>query len=274
MVVRRQRPPGQTRGWGAGATGLGSAMKIGILQTGRSPEELRAKHGDYDDMFRRFLDGRGFEFVTYPVLDGILPSDVLEAEGWLITGSKFAVYENHPWIPPLENFLRHAFAEGVPVVGICFGHQIMAKALGGRVEKFAGGWSAGPEAYTLEGAPSATWLMSWHQDQVIEKPAAAEVAGSSPFCRYAALSYGDKAFTIQPHPEFVAGFLADLVVARRDVLPARIADKALAKVDQPLSSSAIADRIEAFFKKPRGSGRDGGSAADSRSTIQGDPGRF
>lgn len=227
-------------------------MRIGILQTGRSPEELRAKHGDYDDMFRRLLAGRGFELATWPVLDGDLPQDVHEAEGWLITGSRFAVYEDHPWIPPLENFLRRAFAEGVPIVGICFGHQILAKALGGRVEKFAGGWSAGPVAYRLDGLPGETWLTSWHQDQVVEKPAMAEVVGSAPSCRFAALAYGDRAFTIQPHPEFVAEFMADLVAARRAVLPAQVAEKALAGRAQPLASAAIADRIEAFFKRRRG----------------------
>ena len=101
-------------------------MRIGILQTGRTPEELRNKHGDYDDMFRRFLGGRGFEFVTYPALDGVIPKSVRDADGWLITGSKFSVYENHSWIPPLEDFLRHAYAEAVPIVGICFDHKLMA----------------------------------------------------------------------------------------------------------------------------------------------------
>ncbi len=101
-------------------------MKIGILQAGRSPEELRDRHGDYDDMFRRFLDGQGFEFVTYPVLDGVLPNSVDDAEGWLVTGSKFGVYEDHDWIPPLEDFLRQAYAQAVPIVGIYFGHQILA----------------------------------------------------------------------------------------------------------------------------------------------------
>jgi GMP synthase-like glutamine amidotransferase len=227
-------------------------MRIGILQTGRTPEELRKKHGDYDDMFRRFLGGRGFEFVTYPALDGVIPKSVRDADGWLITGSKFGVYENHSWIPPLEDFLRRAHAEAVPIVGICFGHQLMAQALGGRVEKYPGGWSVGPEVYELDGISDKACVMAWHQDQVIEKPAAAEIAGSSPFCKYAALSYGDRALTIQPHPEFDAEYVADLVVARRNILPDNLAEKTLTGLDKTLSSPAIADRIEAFFKKPRG----------------------
>ena len=227
-------------------------MRIGILQTGRTPEELRNKHGDYDDMFRRFLGGRGFEFVTYPALDGVIPKSVRAADGWLITGSKFGVYENHSWIPPLEDFLRRAYAEAVPIVGICFGHQLIAQALGGRVEKYPGGWSVGPEVYELEGISDTACVMAWHQDQVIEKPAAAEIAGSSPFCKYAALSYGDRALTIQPHPEFDAEYVADLVVARRNILPDNLAEKTLTGLDKALSSAAIADQIEAFFKKPRG----------------------
>ncbi len=227
-------------------------MKIGILQTGRTPEELRNKHGDYDDMFRRFLGGRGFEFITYPVLDGVIPESVRDADGWLITGSKFGVYENHSWIPPLEDFLRRAYAEAVPVVGICFGHQIMAQALGGSVEKYPGGWSVGPEVYELDGISDKACVMAWHQDQVIEKPMGAEIAGSSASCKYAALSYGDRAFTIQPHPEFDAAYVADLVVARRNVLPDNLPEKTLTNIDKPLSSAAIADLIEAFFKRPRG----------------------
>jgi GMP synthase-like glutamine amidotransferase len=96
-------------------------MRIGILQTGRTPEELRNKHGDYDHMLRRFLGGRGFEFVTYPRIF----KSVRDAVGWLISGLKFGVYENHSWIPPLEDFLRHAYAEPVPIVRICFGHKLM-----------------------------------------------------------------------------------------------------------------------------------------------------
>jgi hypothetical protein len=94
--------------------------------------------------------------------------------------------------------------------------------------------------------------MSWHQDQVIEKPAAAEIAGLSAFCKYAALSYGDRALTIQPYPEFDAVYVADLVVARRTMLPDNLAEKTLTGLDKSLLSAAIADQIEVFFKKPRG----------------------
>lgn len=99
-------------------------------------------------------------------------------------------------------------------------------------KKYPGGWSVGPEVYELDGISDKACVMSWHQDQIIEKPAAAEIAGSSAFCKYAALSYGDRALTIQPYPEFDAVYVADLVVARRTMLPDNLAVKTLTGLDK------------------------------------------
>src|SRR5690606_29335884 len=123
-----------------GATASGkTAMRIGILKTGQPPGEIRAEHGDYDDMFQRLLAGRGFDFTSYHVEAMDLPASVHDADGWLITGSRHGVYEDHPFIAPLEDFIRRAMAEHVPLVGICFGHQIIAQALGGQVGKHPAG---------------------------------------------------------------------------------------------------------------------------------------
>ena len=112
-------------------------MKIGILQTGLAPENLAPDLGDYPDMFAKLLDGNGFSFQTFRVVEGEFPARVTDCDGWLITGSLHGVYEDHPWIPLLERFIQDAFAARVPVVGICFGHQIVAQAMGGTVERFA-----------------------------------------------------------------------------------------------------------------------------------------
>jgi len=154
-------------------------MLIGILQTGQSPDMLAPTAGDYPDMFVRLLADQGLQFRTWRVLDMDLPADVHECDGWLITGSRFGVYEDHPFIKPLEDFIRRAYAAQVPMVGICFGHQIIAQAMGGRVEKYQGGWSVGPTEYDFAG--QRLRLNAWHQDQVVEKPANAEVAGCSDF---------------------------------------------------------------------------------------------
>ncbi len=224
-------------------------MKIGILQAGRSPDNLQAEQGDYDAFFRRFLDGQGFDFETFPVLDGVFPDSVEDADGWLVTGSRFGAYEDHDWIPLLEDFLRQSYAREIPIVGICFGHQILAQALGGKVEKFSGGWSAGVESYAHEGFPQGITLIAWHQDQVTELPADARVVGSSDFCPYAALAYGDRAYTIQPHPEFNDGFAYGLIEARRGILPEDVADRAEESLGVDTSSPELALYIASFFKR-------------------------
>ena len=224
-------------------------MKIGILQTGQAPEPLRA-HGDYPDMFVRLLDGHGFDFAHWHVEGGQMPASVHDADGWLITGSRHGAYEDHAWIPPLEDFIRRARADGVPMAGICFGHQIMAQALGGKVGKFPGGWAVGATRYDFDGQPVV--MNAWHQDQVLEPPDGARTIARNDFCAHAALSYGNWGYSVQAHPEFENGFVAGLIEARgRGLVPEPILDAATARLDTPLDSPAIADRIAAHFKAAR-----------------------
>ncbi|HIC67316.1 MAG: type 1 glutamine amidotransferase [Paracoccus sp. (in: a-proteobacteria)] len=225
-------------------------MRIGILQCGQSPAQLKDELGDYPDMFVRLLDGRGFTFRTWHVEGMEFPADVHEAEGWLLTGSRHGAYEDHDFIPPLEDFIRQAHSAGVPMVGICFGHQIIAQALGGKVVKHPDGWAVGAQDYDFGGKPVT--LNAWHQDQVVSRPEGAEVAGRSDFCRNAALIYGDRAFTVQAHPEFDDAFVQGLMDTRaRGVVPQDLLDRAAARMGQARDASGIADRIEAFFKQPR-----------------------
>ena len=88
--------------------------------------------------------------AVYPVLDGRFPTGPEEEDGWLITGSRHGVYEDLPWMRTLKDFLRQAAARRVPVVGICFGHQILAEAMGGRVEKSGRSWGVVPSRMWLE----------------------------------------------------------------------------------------------------------------------------
>lgn len=225
-------------------------MKIGILQTGRAPDDLLGKLGDYNTLFERLLDGNGFEFTTFAVVDMVFPQAVSDCDGWLITGSRYGAYEDHPWIAPLEQFIRDIHDDGRPLVGICFGHQIIAQALGGKVEKYSGGWSAGYTEYDFDG--QIIPLNAWHQDQVVEKPAAAKVIASTDFCKNAALVYGDRIWTVQPHPEFDAAFVDGLLKGRgKGIVPDEILEAASKKLERPTNSSEIAARIAAFFKKAR-----------------------
>ncbi|MEP2534001.1 type 1 glutamine amidotransferase [Shimia sp.] len=225
-------------------------MKIGILQTGKPPEEMLQDYGDYIDAFTALLANQGFEFEGWSVVDGDFPASVQDADGWLITGSRHGAYEDHDWIPPLEDFIRASISEKVPMVGVCFGHQIIAQALGGKVEKFSGGWVVGHQTYDFAGTQIG--LHAWHQDQVVELPPGATTIASQDHCAHAAIVYGDRAFTVQPHPEYDAGFIEGLIKIRgKGVVPEDQLTDALNGLGQPTANQTLADQFADFFRQER-----------------------
>ena len=161
-------------------------MKIGILQTGHVVEPLRSKHGNFNTMFEKLLAAEDFEFVSYPVIDGHFPASAETADGWLITGSASSSYEQLDWIVELEDFIRSVYARSIPIVGICFGHQLIAYALGACVEESERGWGIGSRDIQI--LYKADWmnneadlcLLYSHRDQVATLPEGAVIiAGSS-----------------------------------------------------------------------------------------------
>ncbi len=221
-------------------------MKIGILQTGHVAEPIKDAVGDYAAMFKRLLGPETFDYETWNVVDMVFPPDVNAADGWLITGSRHGAYEDHPFIQPLEEFIRAAYAADVPVVGICFGHQIVAQAMGGTVVKFPGGWSVGRRSYDWGG--ETLHLNAWHQDQVVDLPDGAEVLASNEFCANAALLYGNRIFTVQPHPEFGETAVEGLIEHRSDAVePDRVA-AAKDSLREPVDNARLGSMMARFFK--------------------------
>ena len=221
-------------------------MKVGILQAGHAPAKMIAETGNYAQMFARFLSGRDYSFATYSVVDMEFPKSAQSADCWLITGSRHGVYDNLPFIEHLKTLVREIYHLNIPLVGVCFGHQIIAQALGGQVEKYSGGWSVGATEYDFEG--QTVTLNAWHQDQIVKLPPEAQVLGSSPFCKYAFLGYGERVFTVQAHPEFKSDFIRGLIDKRgRGVVPDDLLDQALGKLELPNSNSALADLIHTIF---------------------------
>lgn len=217
--------------------------------TGHPPDTMM-EGGTYDAYFARLLDGHSFEFQGWAVVDGVFPDAIIDADGWLITGSKHGAYEAHDWIPPLEDFVRAVYADGRPLIGVCFGHQIIAQALGGRVEKFSGGWSVGLTEYEMDGHRYA--INAWHQDQVVEKPDTAAVFARTDFCENAGLVYGDRIWTIQPHPEYDADFISGLIRNRgKGVVPDHLLDKAKSRLKLASDRMDVAEAMASFFKKAR-----------------------
>lgn len=240
-------------------------MHIGVIETGRPPEELAAEHGDYPSMFERLIGAAdpSFRFTAFPAVDGVIPDAPDVCDGWIVTGSRHGVYDDLPWMAPLKDFLRRAVDERVPVVGICFGHQILAEAFGARVVKSDRGWAVGPHTYeTTDTADTAGWmtpptaaftLNAMHQDQIETLPEGARVIARSDFCPYAGLAYGDRAISIQPHPEFDNAFERTLIELRRgSLIPEDRADPALAALngtDAAPDTAAIAQWIAKFLKE-------------------------
>ena len=235
-------------------------MIIGVIETGYPPEGLQDNHGNYPSMIESLLSKKfnAFSFKHVSVLNGIT-DDVTECDAWIITGSSHGVYENLLWMQDLRRLICSAVAQHVPVIGICFGHQIIAQALGGKVTQSDKGWGLGLATYQVVYYPE--WmnektdtivLPASHQDQVVELPDGAKVLASSAFCPYAALVYGDVALSFQGHPEFNIAFLRALIESRKEQVKANILDKALKSIDQleaSNSASLVADWVRAFLMK-------------------------
>jgi len=222
-------------------------MKIGILQTGHSPADLIDDFGNYGALFVKLLDGQGFTFDVFDVVNMEFPESADTCDGWLITGSRHGVYDDQPFIAPLEKLIRAIYAADRPMVGICFGHQIIAQALGGRAEKFDGGWAVGRQSYDWDGETVS--LNAWHQDQVTQLPPDATVCAGNDHCKNAVLLYGQKAFTLQPHPEFSSDFVEGLATYRGPgLVPDTQLDDLRANLGSSIDNAAMAQKIGQFLR--------------------------
>jgi GMP synthase-like glutamine amidotransferase len=225
-------------------------MKLAILETGRPPGELADRFGDYPSMFADML-GPGFEVESFDVQADELPAGPDGHAAYLITGSPAGVYEPLPWIEPLQEFIRAA--KDNKMVGICFGHQIMAEALGGHVEKSDKGWGAGLHRYSV--VRREPWMNgemqvaapASHQDQVVIQPPNTQIVVESSFTPYAGLAWTDRpAISFQFHPEFSPAFAKALIEKRYDIVPEP--DAAIASLDAPNDSQRVAAWIRRFLK--------------------------
>lgn len=224
-------------------------MKIAILETGHPPGDLGARFGSYPDMFRTLL-GADYVGTSYDVTKGEFPA-LPEAHGaYLVTGSPAGVYDDLPWIGALKAFLQTAKGKA-RLIGVCFGHQIMAEAFGGTVAKSEKGWGIGLQNYSL--ADRAPWMDGTgsiavpvsHQDQVIERPPASRLIGGNDFCINGILAYQDQpAISFQFHPEFEPAFAAALIESRRDRLEE--ADGAIASLARRDDRARVGEWIKKF----------------------------
>jgi GMP synthase-like glutamine amidotransferase len=225
-------------------------MKLAILETGKPPQALIPRFGRYPAMFEQLI---GIEATHFDVEAGELPAKAESHDAYLITGSPAGVYDDLPWIGGLESFLKLAKGRA-KLVGICFGHQIMAQAFGGHVEKSAKGWGVGLHNYPI--VRHEPWMdeaaiisaPASHQDQVVLQPPRTDVLASSIFTPYAALAWRDQpAISFQFHPEFPPGFAEALIDQRRDRIAD--ADRAIATLERPNDNQRVGRWIRNFLDR-------------------------
>ena len=224
-------------------------MKIGVLETGAPPASLEGRFGTYGAMFRALL-GPSHAYRDFDVQAGQWPDGPDDMDAFLITGSSAGVYETDPWIAQLMDFLRAARGK-TRLVGVCFGHQAMAQAFGGRVIKSPRGWGIGLHTYDVR--RHEPWMddaahisiAASHQDQVVQAPPGAAVIAASEFTPFGMLEYpGEGMASIQLHPEFAPEYAAALIETRRGSrYTDPQADAAIATLHQPNDRLAVYDAL-------------------------------
>ncbi len=232
-------------------------MKLGILQCDIVRSHLQPTFGDYPDMFRKLLSSvdATLEFQTFVACQNELPETPQACDAYLLTGSKRSVFEQVSWIAGLEDCVRTLHSHRMPLVGVCFGHQLIAQALGGEVERAAKGWGVGVSRQQVFAQPP--WLqpvlreiavLVSHQDQVTALPPTATLFAGNDFCPNAMFTVGDHIFTSQGHPEFLPSYARALMEIRRDRIPTSVLEAGLQSLITPLDHALVAQWIVQFLR--------------------------
>ena len=226
--------------------------KINILlcdtYPGLLPESIPSHESMFFNLFRPVNPDLTFDI--YRVMDGELPEHFEPETLYLIPGSNNAVYDTLPWIQALQEWIREAALQKVPLVGICFGHQLIAQALGGRVERFAGGWGVGiRESQILDEELRSYFpdgclrLIVNHHDQVMQLPEGATPLATSDFCRYDGFRIGHHILTFQGHPEFTVDYERNLILNHSENEDDTVKQRALKSLEEMEAQGEVVARF-------------------------------
>ena len=227
-------------------------MKAALLVCDHIRDELVHIDGEYPDMFAELLPD--IELHPYWVCDNEFPASANDHDLYICTGSKHSVYEDIPWIHQLNDFVNDINASGKKYLGLCFGHQMMGQALGGKVKKAEGGWSVGVHEFELE--KPADWtvplknnikLLLMCQDQVSQLPDGSVVHASSKQCPVGIFSCGSNFLGIQAHPEFSKQYHQALFTGRSEQIGDDVIAQALGTMDQPVNRKEIVQWMMNFL---------------------------
>lgn len=229
-------------------------LRIGLLMVGHVDPRSQHIGGDYPELFGDILAPLGIELVRYDLDEGRFPDHVKEVDGWICSPSRMSTYDDVPWLKDVEELLRRIVAAESPYVGICFGHQLLAQALGGLVERSPYGWGVGVKDYEVSARRS--WmtpemsqisLIGSHQDQVVRLPDEAVLLFRSDYCPLGGFAIGNRAWTLQVHPEFIPALADHLLAGRIELIGAERVAVARSTLHRPLDRGIIAEWISRFF---------------------------
>lgn len=202
-------------------------LNIGLLLCDDVPEDGRARFGDYTGMFSRAINAvdEHIELSPYEAYNEVLPNQVDAHDGYLISGSGASVFEDKQWIKNLMGFVSQCHTSRIKTVGICFGHQLIAHALGGETVRSENGWGFGIHSARLNsnprwlGADSDRYkLVVIHQDQVTSLPDGFSTIASNDFCPNSMITDSEVMLGIQGHPEFGKDYCAYRAEFRRQTI--------------------------------------------------------
>lgn len=219
--------------------------------------------GDYPVLYPAAFAPHGLDIRIYEATDGQLPQDLDECDVWMVSGSRHSAYDDDRWILDVADLISRIVQADRPLAGICFGHQLAARALGGEVQRSETGWGVGGRTFDVVAAPEwmtgpdgspaehFTLLMS-HRDQVTELPEGAELVATSDYCPVGAYRIGHRLFCVQGHPEFVPGLSETLMEQRRDAIGSDVVDAGLASLHPPappLDQDVVSGWIAEFYRQ-------------------------
>jgi GMP synthase-like glutamine amidotransferase len=223
-------------------------MHIAVLMANTDESEFAQGHPKDGSKFEALLQEvrPDWRVSVYSVKDGQFPAAGARYDGWIITGSPASVHDGDAWVGQLFGLIRQIVADGVPLFGACFGHQAIAKALGGVVGYNPGSWVFGLTETEMEG--QRLRLYAAHKEQVLALPEGAVVVGGNADCPVGSFAIGRHVLTTQYHPEMTPEFIAALVQEMRGQLPDAVVDSAARSLDRVADRAAIAARIVRFFE--------------------------
>ncbi len=231
-------------------------MKIGLLNAYHHVKGDQTYQTQYLPLARKYLKSLGDdnEIVSYCVAQNEFPDNVDEADFWVITGSPKSAYDNDEWIINLRNFILKIHEQKKKLLGLCFGHQIIAKSLGGEVISSPKGWGVGVRSFYIKNPQS--WmepreerlsLLYSHKDQVTKLPLGATPFGSSDFCEFEAYFIGNHILSFQGHPEFSPIYARDRMVARKSLLGSKLFSRARKTLKNPTDHQLVGQWVQNFF---------------------------